>query len=431
MVALLRAVGAALLMAGSASSVLHAQAPAGESPQSWLVQSNASYVMVDSNETGWLNGGLGKLRHDETDPSLSFDRLLIEYRGVLTPTLLAHVVMDYTHDGSSGFDLQESYLEWRPVPRSPNRHRFKLGAFYPRLSLENVASGWETPFSISSSAINTWIAEELKLLGIEWALQRRLGGPGSPHELELFAASYYGNDPTGTLLAWKGWGVHDRQTRWNEQLPLPPTPQLEAGTRLREKQGPWAEPFLELDHAPGYLAGLEWRYARRASVQIARYDNHTDPTVSANGQYGWETYFDQLALQVSLPWNLGFMAQWMTGNTQMGNFIPIFGSRVVNNDFESHYVLLTRMQNGHRFTLRYDDFSVENLDGLPMDDNDESGDALTLAYVYDYASNLRLAVEWLRVDSDRPAREYFGLPSNSTETVVRVQLRWQLLNHAD
>ena len=269
------------------------------------------------------------------------------------------------------------------------------------------------------------------MLGMEWTLQRRLGGAASAHELEVFAAVYYGNDPTGTLLAWKGWGVHDRQTRWNEQLPLPPIPQLQDGTRLRQRQDPWAEPFLEIDHAPGYLAGVEWRYARRASVQIARYDNHTDPTLSANGQYGWRTYFDQLAVQVSLPWNLGIMAQWMSGNTKMGNFIERFGSHAVDNDYEASYVLLTRMQNGHRFTIRYDDFSVDNLDGFLMDNNDESGDALTLAYVYDHSPSLQLAVEWLEVDSVRPARAYIGLPSNATETMLRVQLRWTLLDHAN
>ena len=154
MVALLRTAGAALLIAGGVSGVVHAQVGQVDTSHTWLVQSSTSYVVVDSDETGWLNGGFGKLRYDESDSSLTFDRLLIEYRGALTPTLLAHVVMDYMDDGSSGLDLQEGYLEWRPVPRSPNRHRFKLGAFYPRLSLENIASGWDTPFSISSSAIN-------------------------------------------------------------------------------------------------------------------------------------------------------------------------------------------------------------------------------------------------------------------------------------
>ncbi len=430
MVALLRTIVAALLIAGMASGVLHAQGRQLDSPHTWLVQSQASYVLVDSDETGWLNGGFGKLRYDETEPSVTFDRLFIEYRGALTPTLLAHVVVDYMDDGSSDFDIQEGYLEWRPVPRSSNRHRFKLGAFYPRLSLENIAPGWDTPFSISSSAINTWIAEEVKMLGAEWSLQRRLGSAGSPHEAGLFAAAFYANDPTGTLMSWKGWGLHDRQTRWNEQVPLPPLPQLQPGTRFSQSQAPWAEPFLEIDHAPGYFLGAEWRYAQRISIQAAAYDNQTDPLLVAERQWGWKTDFKHVAMQISLPWNLGLMAQWLTGRTIMGPVIGT-GTRIVDNDFEAAYVMLTRMQNGHRITLRYDDFSVEDNDAFRMDDNNESGDALTLAYVYDHSDNLQIAVEWLQVDSDRPAREYIGLPSSSTETIVRAQLRWKLLDHSD
>lgn len=429
MVALLRTVSAALLIAGTASSVLHAQGLEGDSPHSWLVQSNASYIMVDSDETGWLNGGFGKLRYDESESSVVFNRLLLEYRGALTPTLLAHVVVDYTNDGSPGFDLQEGYLEWRPVPRSPNRHRFKFGAFYPRLSLENVASGWETPFSISSSAINTWIAEELKMLGAEWSLQRRLGGSGSPHEAGLLAAVFYANDPAGTLMSWKGWGVHDRQTRWREQIPLPPLPQLQAGTRFSQSQAPWAEPFLEIDHAPGYFLASEWRYSQRVSVQLAAYDNQTDPLLVADGQWGWRTDFRHVAMKISLPWKLGFMAQWITGRTIMGPVIGT-GTRIVDNDFEAAYVMLTRMHNNHRLTLRYDDFSVSDNDAFPSDNNNESGDALTLGYIYDHSDNLQIAAEWLRIDSERPARAYVDADPRSTETILQVQFRWKLLSRS-
>ena len=135
MVSLLRTLVAALTIASIVSSMAHAQGRQIDTAHSWLVRSNTSFVMVDSDETGWLNGGFGKLRYDESDPSLTFDRLLLEYRGALTPTLLVHVVADYMDDGASGLDLQEGYLEWRPVPSSPNRHRLKVGAFYPRLSL--------------------------------------------------------------------------------------------------------------------------------------------------------------------------------------------------------------------------------------------------------------------------------------------------------
>ena len=430
MVALLKAQQTAALGLLVAANVVSAQDRPGESPHRWLVQTNMSFAAVDTNDRSWLDGGLGKLRRDESSPSLGVDRLLLEYRTALAPTLFAQLDIDSTHDGSGGFDLSEAFLEWRPVPHSPARHRLKFGVFYPRLSLENTDSGWETPFSISSSAINSWIAEEVKQLGAEWSMQRRLGEAGSPHEIGLFAAAFYGNDPTGTLLAWKGWGIHDRQTRWNEQLPLPPLPQLEPGTRLRQNQDPNAEPFLEIDHAPGYYGGVEWRYAQQFSIQAAHYDNRADLTLAADGQYAWRTYFDQIALQVSLPWNIGLMAQWMSGYTGMGPVVS-FGTRPVENEFEASYLMLTRMTKGHRLTLRFDDFSVDDRDLLPVDDNNETGHALTLAYVRELSPSLRVAVEWLRVDSDRPARAYLGLDPSSTETVLQVQLRWRMISQSN
>jgi len=411
----------------AAANPAPAQSQSGDSTHRWLVQTNASYAAVDTNETSWLDGGLGKLRYDESQPNLHLDRLLLEYRGALRPTLFAQLDIDYTHDGSGGFDVAEAFFEWRPVPRSPARHRVKVGVFYPRLSLENTDAGWETPFSISSSAINTWLAEEVKQLGAEWSVQRRLGGPGSPHEIGAFAAAFYYNDPTGTLLAWKGWGIHDRQTRWNEQLPLPPLPQLQPGTPMRRKQAPHAEPFLEIDHAPGYYAGAEWRYAQRLSIQAAHYDNRADPLLAANGQYAWETVFDHIAVQVSLPWDIGLMAQWMSGYTLMGPVIASFGTRPVDDDFEASYLMLTRAFDGYRISLRFDDFEVRDNDRLPNDNNSESGDAITLAYIRELSPSLWLAVEWLRVDSDRPARAYLGLAPSSTETVLQAQLRWRLV----
>jgi hypothetical protein len=387
------------------------------------VQTNFSLAAVSSDLASWVRGGVGKLRYDETDPSLSADRLFLEYTGTISPTLFAHAVVDYQDDGSSGFDATEAYLEWRPVPRSPVRHRLRFGGFYPRLSLENIGSAWESPFSISSSAINSWLAEEVRLLGAEWSVQRPLGDPGSPHEIGGFAAAFYGNDPIGPLLAWKGWGVHDRQTRWREQIPLPPLPRLEPGGGLSGRQAPWAEPFMEIDHKPGLLLGAEWRYAQRAFVQIAHYDNHADPLAVADGQYGWATRFDQIAVQLSLPWKLGLMAQWMSGYTAMGPIIN--GARIVDTEFEASYVLLTRMTDGHRITLRYDDFEVVDADFIPMDDNNDAGHATTLAYMYEFSPRFGVGIEWLRVTSNRPAREYAGENALATEEILQAQIRWR------
>jgi len=430
MVELLRPMPAIALLLASLASTAGAQSARQARPVDWTLSGTVSRSSVDSLDTSWLAGGLGKLRRDATDSSLGFDRLVLSLNTALAPTVFLQLDTDFTRDGDSGFDLTEAFLEWRPIPKSPSRHRVRLGGFYPRLSLENTDPGWESPYAISASAINSWIGEEVRLLGAEWTLTRRLGDAGSPHELEGFSAIFYGNDPSGTLLAWKGWGIHDRQTRWREQLPLPSLPQLQPGTRLRQNQAPHAEPFLEIDHKPGYYAGAEWRFAQRVSISAARYDNRADPLSMDDGQYGWRTLFDHIGLRAALPWNLGLIAQWMRGTTAMGPVIGA-GKRVVDDDFVASFIMLTRRSNDMRVSVRIDDFKVDDRDILPNDDNNESGRAITLAYVQQLSSTLSMTVEWQRIASTRPARAYFDLPPELTEQQLRAQLRWQISSHAE
>lgn len=407
-----------------------------ESRHRLTLRGTSSLVAIDSPEVSWLDGGLGKLRYDESTSPAVFDRLLIQYRGTLSPTVFAHVDADVLDDGDSGLGLTEAFVEWRPVPRSRTRHRMKFGAFYPRSSLENVGPGWQSPYTISSSALNTWIAEEVRLLGAEWMVERRLGDAASAHHVSAFAAAFYGNDPSGALISWKGWGIHDRQTRWGEKIAFAPIPRLEPrvwpgqdpaepGTVLSPNQAPVAEPFLEIDREPGYHAGAEWRYAQRLSISASRYDNRADPMSIADGQYGWRTIFDQVGVQISLPWNVGLLAQWMRGTTAMG---PVLrnGRRPIDVDFESAYMMLTREFRTYRLSLRFDDFEAYDADLLPDDDNNETGDAITLAYIRELRDGLSLAVEWQRIDSQRPARAYLGLAPDSTEQMLRAQISWQL-----
>ncbi len=185
----------------------------------------------------------------------------------------------------------------------------RFGAFYPSFSLENGDRGWESPFTYSYSAINTWLGEEIRPIGAEWSLRRRLEGFRSNHELRAFAAGFYGNDPAGTLLFWRGWSLHDRQTRLDDEL----RHSADADSRRTRSS---CQPFAETDHRPGGYAGVEWRYARRALVQLARYDNRADPYSFSDGQWGWGTDFNHLAVQVSLPAEIGLVAQWMDGTTE-------------------------------------------------------------------------------------------------------------------
>ena len=56
------------------------------------------------------------------------------------------------------------------MPKSAWRSNLKIGAFYPPISLEHRASGWSNPYTISSSALNTWVGEELRTIGVGYEL---------------------------------------------------------------------------------------------------------------------------------------------------------------------------------------------------------------------------------------------------------------------
>lgn len=402
---------------------LCAVAEAQSDRHEWLLQVDLDSAATSTPIDFAASGALGKLRYDDGFAGVGVARMLVEYEARLTPSWRAHVVGDYAEGLEHELGLTEAHLEWRPIPKSPNRHRLKLGAFYPDLSLENHAAGWGSDFTISSSAINTWFAEEVRTLGAEWSLQRPIGAPGSGRSLKYLAAVYFGNDPTGTLVAWKGWSLHDRQTRLNDVVALPDLPQVGPGGMF-ENQVVKGEPFVETDDRPGYYYGVEWRLGRRALIAALHYDNHADPSSLREGQYGWTTRFDHVGAQFELPAGVGLVVQWLDGTTVMG---PIMnGRRVVDVGFSSRFMLLTRQFSAHRVSVRYDDFEVEDYDFVPLDDSSEAGRAWTVAYRFDPSDRWSWRLEWLEIGARKASWVYFGLPERATEHMLQMRLSYRL-----
>ncbi len=392
----------------------------------WRIEMDAAFIDRDSDYGAWTDGGIGKLRYG--DDGMNAARLFFEYHGRIAPTLSTTVIADYVSDASAGLDLTEAFIDWRPIPKSRNQQQVRFGAFYPPLSLENVEPGWQSPYSYSYSAINTWLGEEIRPIGAEWSLRRRLGFAGSPQELRTFAAGFYGNDPAGTLLFWRGWSLHDRQSRLNDRLPMPPMPIWNWSGDIVGVREQSLEPFEEIDHKPGAYAGVEWRYARRVLLQLAYYDNGADPEAFSDGQWAWGTTFTQLALQVSLPWDLGLMAQWMSGETYWiagaaadGTLSP--GSELVEDGFNSNFAMLSRVfREAHRLSLRYDHFEMSREEDEPRLRSDD-GHAWTFAYRYESSARLSAGFEYLRIQSRRDVWPYFySAPEHATERELRVQV---------
>ncbi len=416
-----------LLIAGgplAALAIVAAAAPAlAQSDRHELyIDASAGYISASTDLRAWPDGGFSKLRY--TEDGVEAFRLFGEYHGRITPTLRARVVVDYVDDASAGLGVTEAVIDWRPIPRTRNQHQLRFGAFYPSFSLENGDRGWESPFTYSYSAINTWIGEEIRPIGAEWSVRRRFEGFRSNHEVRAFASGFYGNDPAGTLLFWRGWSLHDRQSRLGDDLEIPPRPFTTTPQALA--------PFREIDHRVGAYAGVEWRYARRALVQLARYDNRADPYSFSDGQWGWGTDFNHLAVQVGLPGEVGFVAQWMDGATEWltaalpnGTRMPM--SEYVHDDFESRFAMLTRRFGAaQRVALRYDTFSIERPAAVPVLYSDD-GDAWTLSYRIELANRLSGGIEWLRIESRRELLPMFyaTAPAHS-EDQLRLEFSYRL-----
>jgi hypothetical protein len=405
----------------------HSAAAQSEGQDRHAIETSIELSYIDvSGYPSWTEGSVGKLRYDSQNDGLVMSRAFIDYQALVTDTLDAHVSLElYDDDLGALADFTEAYLEWRPVPRSANRYRLKVGAFYPRISLENTGPGWGSPYSLSSSTINSWVAEELRTFGAELSVTRRPQMLGGAHQFGVQAAVFYANDPAGSLLAWKGWSAHDRQTRFGDKLPLPPLPTIQPG-EMFAAQDPFVAPFREIDNRAGYYVNGEWRLGNRVMVRAMHYDNRANPTILEDGQYGWTTIFDHFGAQVSLPADFGLIAQWMVGSTVMGPVIN--GAHAVDVEYESKYLLLTKSLDKHRLSLRYDNFDVTQNDDTDEDTNPENGHVWTVAYQFDHSKYVSFAAEWLSIKTHHCGWEYYGLDPTNTETQLQVSVRLKFSN---
>jgi hypothetical protein len=367
---------------------------------------------VDSNgRDSHLDGQLGKLRYDEGDSVLRLGRLRAAISQPLGEVFSLYV------DGSSWgddykvpFDLTEAFLEYRPYPRAGFRTRVRLGAFYPPMSLENRATGWETPYSITPSAISSWIGEEVRTIGLEGQVDWLGTRMGHSFDLQLTGAVFAWNDPVGTMIGLNGLVFDDRQAtlfgRYGEQS-------HRAGEPQREMLG-------EIDHRPGYYVGAQYRYFDRAVLNVLHYDNRADPSAYSPKleNFAWYMEFDAAALRVETRNDWTLLVQWMEGKTA----IEPNGFHI-QWDFDSRSALLGKGFGHHLLTARYDTFAVKKMRW--SNPGSENGHAWAAAYSFAPNENWRFMLEWLRVRSDVKARPaLIGEPALATETKVELSVRY-------
>lgn len=381
-----------------------------------LIQASA---LNGDNQLSWQQGGVGLYRFDNNHDGIVLSQGLIEFRQDLSTAWSAHGVVNAYQDPESTIGFSQAYFKYQPLTQSRYKWHIRVGGFYPLLSLENPDIGWISPYNYTNSAINSWVGEELKTFGLEATLKLPGRSFRSPHSFTFVGATFKGNDPAGTLLSWRGWAMHDRQTLFNEGIRFAPIASLSA-PQLKY-QANQVLPFTEVDGRFGYYAGLHWDYLKKSQFRFYYYDNNGDPGVLNHhtGQYAWDTRFSSAAWLYKLTGKTRIIAQVMSGQTAMGKY------RGVDNRFYSHFILLSHKMKKHRFSLRYDYFKVTDHDTWQFDPNASQGESITATWRYQLTSNWQLGIEGAAIDSQADNRAAIGFKSNFSQQQITLNAQFR------
>ena len=398
-----------LLLWAVCCSVTHAAGP-----YDLTVQLDLRLTAAQSPLSSFSQGGLGLLRYDESHQGLHAGPLMLDYSGPVTDTIRAAAVAFANFDGDKNpIDLTEAYLEWRPVPTSPLRWRTQVGAFYPPISMENRAAGWQSLYSIISSAINTWIGEEVRAVGAQTSATLVGAAIHRPFDIGVVAGVYGWNDPMGVVIQRRGWAIHDRQTAlWGRLPDIKGMPHADGSFEL----------FHEIDTRPGFHAGLEASYRNQLVVRAMRYDNRGDPALCNTQECAWLSRFNAYGARLELPQGWTVISQWLDGDTSVGKSLDGRGSHILG--YWSDFVLVSKTAGPHRITARYERFHTKTLLGANKFNSNQDGAAFMLSYRYQLNDQWQLTAEGLKVDSSISQRALVAAPLDARESSLQLLARY-------
>ncbi len=382
-----------------------------------LVDLRAYHVDSDGADS-YLKGDYGKFRYDDGSGfavGQLAGQLHLDWQNNWSATIVGNIFAD---EGNEAIGLTEAYFHYKGLPSAEGwRFKSKIGIFYPAISLENVATAWSTPYTLTSSSLNNWVGEEFRNTGVNFSIEKIGRFSGSNHSFSADISLIQDNDPAGAMITWHGWTIGSRQTLLQERLKLPYFP---ARQDILADQAGESDPFLELDDRWGVHVAANWKYKNIAKVNIGYYDNHAEKGVVVDGQYTWTTEFTHLGIKWKFDKEWELMAQYMTGNTLMLSPTRI---RVVDNKFDNAFVMLRHFWDQHHIALRVEHFNVDDFDETWGDNNEETGDSFTLSYRYQFDRRNYLLTEYNWVDSERWARTYVGQQEELIERQFQIGYR--------
>jgi hypothetical protein len=399
---------------GAGAAALFALAMACAQATEWDASLDLRLVGADA-PAAVPDGGLGILRYGDDRDGLQLGRARVALSQDLGDLLSFKVdASAWGQHDRNPLDVTEAYLQLHPYPFGDWRTRLKLGAFYAPLSLENRADGWESPYTLSSSALDSWVAQELRTIGAEFKLEWL--GTHAGHDFDASAAfGVYGwNQGAGSALSVSGFTISD----WQGSL----FGRVGHGTY---PFGPIDE-YRQYDNHAGTYEGLDVHYLDRVTLEALHYDNHANPTADdeVTGAYAWQTRFDTVGLRAENDDGWTAIVQWMAGET----FVEPDELGLLGWNFVTRYVLVSKRAGRNTVSARYDDFKVSAEQASAL--GDQAGHAVTLAYRFEPNARWRFTLEAVRARGFQTNRAiFYGETPFATQSNVQLAIRYALSNH--
>ena len=188
---------------------------------------------VVGGETGWLDGGFGKLRwggdDGDTQARARIAAADLAWKPQFSFNFAGLVSVRHQAGQSNDADLNEAFRSFRSGP-APTRFSARAGVFWPPVSLEHGGSTWQVQDSITPSAVNSWIGEEVKVLAFEGKLEHRFAG----QSLALTAKLARGESPAieASLVKDLGTEIEQAIPRWIADV-IGAEPEIAVSAELR------------------------------------------------------------------------------------------------------------------------------------------------------------------------------------------------------
>jgi hypothetical protein len=401
----MRAVGWAIL-----AILLCAALPARADDFSWAGFLDARLIAPPSEES-WLKGGLGKLRYGSQNGGVDFRfaEAIGEATWRATPDLTLVTTLRVEPNQRTGVDALEAYGRYHPQSSGDWRWSLKAGAFFPPISLENDDLGWTSPYTLTPSAIDSWVGDELRTIGAEAELVRHTDFG----TFTATAALYCCNDPAGVMMAERGWTLDDRPTGLFETLHLP-----NASLALLKQAAPDRTPlFIEIDNRPGWYGGAAWEIPGFGRAQFLYYDNEAT-TAAHQGEYSaWRTSFWSEGLRSAIG-DVALLFQNLSGRTEDQSN----SGHNWTTEFWSSYALASYDLGDWRFSARGDLFGTgeSTMFWQPFG---EHGRSATASVSWMPRDCLRVTAEFIALDAQRLERVAAGLGKNEVDDQFQLSVR--------